>query len=375
MEKIRIDRKRFLGLAAGTVVLAGFTGYALSDKSNFKRSDIAPDKAGKSPLKPDEIEILHLASLAPSGHNTQPWFVKYIEPYHWIIGNDKNKWLPGVDPTQRETMLSIGAFLQNLEYAAGNLGYDCEFSLLAASNQEENVVEVKLVKSIARAYDIQKIEQRRTVRSNYLSDSLTKQDVSFLTGESPDFLHFLPNISKEAGWINEQTIEANRLQSYRDQAQKELSEWIRFSSKDAEKYRDGLTAASMEIDGISGWVLRNFYGKASVMKKGFRVKNIDNVSKQVAQSAGWILITSKGDSVASLLETGKRMQRLFLNVREKNIAIHPMTQILEEPSTKDQFVRSIGIGNSVQFILRTGYLKHYPDPVSLRRPVDRFMRS
>lgn len=56
----------------------------------------------------------------PIRHNTQPWFVQYLEPYHWIIGNDKSKWLLGVDPTQRETMLSIGAFLQNIEYAAGH---------------------------------------------------------------------------------------------------------------------------------------------------------------------------------------------------------------------------------------------------------------
>ena len=54
-----------------------------------------------------------------------PRRIKYIEPFHWIIENDKSRWLPAVDPTQRETILSIGAFLQNLEYASGNLGYTC----------------------------------------------------------------------------------------------------------------------------------------------------------------------------------------------------------------------------------------------------------
>jgi hypothetical protein len=28
---------------------------------------------------------------------------------------------------------------------------------------------------------------------------------------------------------------------------------------------------------------------------------------------------------------------------------------------------------SLQFVLRTGYLKNYPEPVSLRRPVERFI--
>jgi hypothetical protein len=370
-----MNRRKFLGVAGGTIIIAGVTYYLLSDKSNLNRDDMKTDTPGKIPLLADEREILYLASLAPSGHNTQPWFVKYIEPYHWIIGNDKNKWLPAVDPAQRETILSIGTFLQNLEYSAGNLGYNCQFRMLAKSNQEENVVEIKLNKSgNAPAYDIQKIKQRRTVRSNYLSDAFIKEDIAYLINEETDFFHFIPNTVKEYTWLNEQTIEANKAQSYRDAAQKELSEWIRFSSKDAAVNRDGLTTASMEIEGIPAWILRNFYGKSNVMKKGFREESIDKVKKQVSQSAGWLLITSKDNSVTTLLETGKRMQRLFLKVREKNIALHPMTQILEESSTNQMLNQSTGISDNIQFILRMGYLKKYPEPVSLRRPVDRFIQ-
>jgi hypothetical protein len=69
------------------------------------------------------------------------------------------------------------------------------------------------------------------------------------------------------------------------------------------------------------------------------------------------------------------MQRLFLKVREKGIAIHPMTQILEEASTQKILNQSIGIRDPIQFILRTGYVKNYPPSVSLRRPVDGFMRT
>jgi len=371
-----MQRRKFLGVTAGTIIVAGGVGYLFSDKHNFIRNNSNIASPNKSIFKTDEREILHLASLAPSGHNTQPWFIKYIEPYHWIICNDKTKWLPGVDPTQRETILSVGTFMQNLEYAAGNAGYNCEFKMLAATNQDENIAAVKLSKSaMPSAFDIAKIKNRRTVRSNYLTDSLKKEDVDFLLNEERDFFDFIPNATKEYHYLNEQTIEANRIQSYRDVAEKELSEWIRFSSKNAEKNMDGLTAASMEIGGIPGWVVRNFYNKESVLKNSFRDKNIEIVIKQVSQSAGWLLITSKDNAVSTLLETGKRMQRLFLKVREKGIAIHPMTQILEEPSTKQALNQSIGITDNIQFILRVGYLKEYPDPVSLRRPVDWFVKS
>lgn len=371
-----MKRQKFLTIAGTSIIIAGVTYYLLSDKSNFLRADSKPTDTTKIPLQPDEKQILFLASLAPSGHNTQPWFVKYIEPNNWIIGNDKTKWLPAVDPTQRETILSIGAFMQNLEYAANGFGYDCQFTMLANNNQDENVVEVKLSKeNIILKYDIEKIKHRRTVRNNYLNDVLKKEDVKYLLNNETDFIHYIANTTKENNWLNEQTIEANKIQAYRDAAQSELADWIRFSSKDAEKYNDGLTLASMEIEGVPAWLLRNFYTKNNVMKKSFREQSIDKVVKQVSQSAGWLLITSKDNSTATLLETGKRLQRLWLKLRDKNIAIHPMTQIIEEPQTNKILNSSIGITEPIQFILRTGYLKSYPEPVTLRRSVEQFVRT
>jgi hypothetical protein len=370
-----MKRRKFLGITGGAVVIAGATYYGFSDKSNFVRADSNPNETTKIPLQANEREVLYLASLAPSGHNTQPWLVKYIEPYHWIIGNDKTKWLPAVDPNQRETILSIGAFMQNLEYAANGFGYDCQFTMLANNNQDENVVEVKLSKAnIILKYDIEKIKHRRTVRNNYLNDVLKKEDVQYLLNDETDFIHYIANTTKEHTWLNEQTIEANKIQAYRDNAQSELADWIRFSSIDAEKYKDGLTLASMEIKGIPAWLLRNFYTKENVMKKSFREQAVDKVVKQVSQSAGWLLITSKDNSTATLLETGRRLQRLWLKVRDKNIAIHPMTQIIEEATTNKILNQSIGINEPIQFILRTGYVKNYPEPVTLRRSVGSFVK-
>ncbi len=371
-----MNRRGFIGIAGGAMVAVGTTAFLLSDKSNVGRQDLElPEVNGKS-LTPDENHILSLASLAPSGHNTQPWFIQHLEPYHWIIGNDKTKWLPAVDPTQRETVLSLGTFIQNLEFAGGSLGYTFNWILVATTHLFDRVVEVKLVKAVsAGSFDIAKIQNRRTVRSNFSAGLLNKDDVDHIIGPETEFTNYLPSASKESQYISEQTIEANRIQTYRDPAQQELSEWIRFSSKDAARERDGLTTASMEIDGISGFVVRNFYGRADVMKADFRETSLDKVKTQVSQSAGWLLITSKDDSVATLLETGRRMQRLFLKVREKGIALHPMTQILEEPGTEETLNRSIGINDRVQFILRVGYVKDYPPPVSLRRPVEWFLRK
>lgn len=369
-----MNRRKFLSVTGVTVAAAGCGTYLLSDKSNFDRADIRNDIGNKFLFQPNEEMIIYLASLAPSGHNTQPWFIRYVEPYHWIIGNDKSRWLPAVDPTQRETIISIGAFIQNMELAANIAGYSCQYKLLAETNQDENIMEVWLQKrSGATKYDINKLIKRRTVRSGYLADSLKREDASYILEGEQDYSYFISNGTREYLWLNEQTIEANRIQAYRDDAQKELSEWIRFSSEDARKKLDGLTLAGMELKGFPGWLLRNFYSQEDVMKSNFREQGIDKVRKQVSQSAGWMILTCSDDTVASLLETGRRFQRIFLKVRDRQIAIHPMTQILEETITKEHVNTSIGINESIQFILRLGYLKDYPEPVSVRRPVNWFV--
>jgi hypothetical protein len=125
---------------------------------------------------------------------------------------------------------------------------------------------------------------------------------------------------------------------------------------------------------ITSWIVRNFYSKSSVMSKSFREQGLAQVKTQVSQSAGWLLITSKDYTVDSLLETGKRLQRLLLKIRDKGIAIHPMTQVLEEAPFSTKINEAIKITAPVQFILRCGYIKRYSDPVSIRRPVNSFVK-
>jgi len=375
--ELKINRRKFVGMTVTTsgMIALGSIGSLFGGKEIIIKKDMKINPQLKSSLQDTEKTILNLASMAPSSLNAQPWFLKYLKPYHWIICSDKTRWLPAVDPDQRETILSIGAFMQNLEFAANNEGYSCEMNVLATSFQDENIVEVLLTRSrFVNVYNISKIANRRVVRDNFLSEPLKKEDIKDLINDEKENFHYISNTAEPYKYLNEQTIAANKLQAYRNAAQKELSEWIRFSKKDALKYRDGLTTASMGIEGMSGWIVRNFYNKASVMKTDFRERTIKNTIKQVSQSAGWLVITSKSDRVASLLETGKKMQKMFLKVRGKDIALHPMSQILEEPSIKIDLNATLGIKEEVQFLLRMGYIKKYPDTVSLRRPVEWFVR-
>jgi len=111
------------------------------------------------------------------------------------------------------------------------------------------------------------------------------------------------------------------------------------------------------------------------MKASFRESGLETVARQVGRSAGWLVLTSPDRDSGTLLDTGRRVQRLWLRVRGLGIAIHTMTQILEENPFARQVNAALGLAEPIQFLLRCGYVDAYRAPVSERRPVAWFVRA
>ena len=111
------------------------------------------------------------------------------------------------------------------------------------------------------------------------------------------------------------------------------------------------------------------------MKKSMRKRSVEQTAGLAAEGGGWFVITSPGSSVADLIEAGRGFERMALMARERGVAIHPMTQILEEEVGRRGLASNHDAGMIPQFVLRVGYLDRYPDPVSPRRPVSWFLRS
>ncbi len=131
---MKTNRRQFI-VNTGKAAVAMSALPLLLECAGMRRRDCAPcENAGAGPeLSPQERGILCLASLAPSGHNTQPWTLRKTAANRWIIGSARERWLPAVDPDNRELLLSIGAFLENLVSAAGHFGYRAEVRITARS--------------------------------------------------------------------------------------------------------------------------------------------------------------------------------------------------------------------------------------------------
>ncbi len=369
-----VDRRELIGTMGKSLFLL-CAATLLQGCGGVSRESLLVEKKDELSVfpNPDAQRILRLASLAPSGHNAQPWTVKLMEPQRWIIGSERARWLPAVDPHNRELLLSMGAFLENLLVAANHYGYRLDYQLVATNPEDSDLFEVRLQKDTAITYQLEKMKTRRTVRSGYQNRELRPEDLRQLMDGLSEW-HYYPAESAQARYLVEATIEANRNQASRDEAQMELASWIRWSNFEAERFRNGLTPESMEISGLAGWFVRTFYDREKVMTESFRRAGVDRVIEQTRQGAGWLVVVSPDSEMTNLIETGRTFERFFLRVRSRSVAIHPMTQALEERPWREQIATQLGIQGQIQLVLRVGYVSSYPDPVSLRMPVPRFIR-
>lgn len=115
---------------------------------------------------------------------------------------------------------------------------------------------------------------------------------------------------------------------------------------------------------MTAWIAERFLNKQRLLARSSRESQAVDAGKAIDQSGGWLVITG-----SDLLDTGRRLLRLWLRARERNIAIQPMSQALEESPWRETLRAQLGLTEQPQMILRVGYVKNYPPPVSLRRAV------
>ena len=374
-----MNRRQFLttGLSAAAFLAATpvLTGGCRTSARSRLMDDPLSGHTEISGLNSDGYRILYYASLAPSGHNSQPWYVRIKAPDHWIIGLDPDRRLPVVDGQNFEALLSIGAFLENLVQAAAAHGYAVDPTIIAKDRFDPDVVSLRLEKARPEKMDLHRLIFRRTVKSQLSDRELTAEDVTAFTRLTDDHLFYFPAGTRHAGLMAEQAVENYILQMKNRETVQEMSRWTRLKNADIFTHRDGLTPDGMEIQGLAGWYVRHFMDPADVAGPVFINKGIEKIGHQAKQGAGWLVITGDGDTPADLITSGRRFQRMALDARARMIAIHPMSQTLEEAQGQKNIKDNHAPDTLPHFMLRVGYLDRYPDPVSVRRPVEWFVKK
>jgi len=352
--------KSFITLAT---LVSIFSGCGSVSRENFQEDTSGPIE-----------QIIYYASLAGNSHNTQPWYVEIVNDSLLYLKADFSRKLHIVDPDARGFFISLGAFIENLELAAGSLGYKADIEITAQHKNDSNVATIHLSKSQKSGYDLNQIKNRRTLRTPFHSTEISKDHLNKLIGNNDSEAIYFSSSSEEGKYIAEQTLAAYTQQAKDDQAKQELANWMRFSNSDVEKHCDGLTTSGMGINGFGGFFVRNFYKPEDSMKDSFIDSGIEKAKEQTKNCGGWLVIIQNEDSSERWIKTGRLYEKLNLACRDMMIGLHPMNQMIEEDSFEKNANEHLSLPGVIQFVARIGYVDEYPPANSVRRSVKEITR-
>jgi hypothetical protein len=317
------------------------------------------------------LRILESARFADSSHNVQPWKVKIKEPDTLIVSVAEERRLPEVDPENREILLSMGGFIENIVQAAEACGYAPEAEISVKDPFDELIAEIRLQNNgcagegtgvSAGTKTLNLMRSVYTDKRDLSAEPVSKEDLDALTAldTGEGHLHYFPRGTSEAQWVESETPKAAEVQAERDAVQRELVDLMHFSKKSAAESGTGMTPEMMGLSGIAraAWYL--FFTPKTMMGEKNRKTIVGIASRQIENSGGILAITSDSAEPADLIAAGRLYQRIKLAAFERGLAVHPLSQLLQEEGWKESANEKLGTGRPVQYIARIGYRKEKP---------------
>lgn len=309
-------------------------------------------------------ELVHYATLAANGHNTQPW--RFAIREHAIeIHPDYTRRLPVVDPTDRALWISLGCTLENLTVAARAVGYSPE----ALYPDRQDFIRINLTADVPRQSALfEAIPRRQCTRSDYDGQPVDAGDldqVQNLPLEPGVGLRFVTHPAEMETVVD--YVRQGNLTQYADKAfVNELIAWLRFTKKEALTSRDGLYSACSGNPRAPRWLGRMVVARTNPQKQA------DSDVRKLRSSAGAVVVTSDADDQTTWVRAGQVYERLALKMTLLNIKSAFLNQPIEVATLRSQFQRAMELGGKLpQLLVRFGYAA--PMPRSLRRPVEQVL--
>jgi hypothetical protein len=336
--------------------------------------------------------VLSYAILAANPHNKQSWIVDLTGPASLDLYVDQQRLLPETDPPARQIHIGQGTFLENLELAARQHGYRANIDYFPKGEYGNAVVEGKPVASVTLNKDasntkdplFEMILKRQSNKRAYSETPLTAdQFAGFRTAQIDPRLRL--TISDDAAVkdeLSEIMIEAMRTETASKSRDAETIAMFRFNDEERSRYRDGFGVAQSGMDGFKGWVAESFFLSRDDIEKdstAFGEKAVDLTTEHAQSAAAFGWISTASNTRLDQVVTGRAYERLNLTATALGIAMHPMSQVLQEyPDMHDlqkRFLAYLDIpdGHTVQMLFRLGIAE--PVEHSPRRPVKDLQRG
>ncbi|TKA96483.1 Tat pathway signal protein [Cereibacter changlensis] len=340
---------------------AGGVGYVLWPRMDGVREEVDRQRRLLS-ADPGLEELVRMATLAPNGHNTQPWRFQLGERTVAILP-DVSRRTPVVDPDDHHLFVSLGCATENLVIAAAALGRGSEVRIGAGA---EPAIEIALAPARPGRQELYRaIPLRQSTRSLYDGQPVSTGDLALLEAAAREdgvSVRLLPGRAERDALLDF-VIAGNSAQMDDPAFVEELTGWIRFSPASALETGDGLFAPCSGSPPLPDWLGHRLFPR--VFRKA--AEN-DKYRGQIRSSAGLAVFVAEQADPAHWIRVGKSFERFALQAAVLGIRTAHVNQPVEVPALRTEFARWLGMpGARPDLVVRFGRAPAMP--MSLRRPV------
>lgn len=335
------------------------------------------------------------AILAPNPHNLQSWAVDLSQPDTITLWVDRLRLLPETDPNGRQVLIGMGAFLELLVQALAQRGRDADVALFPAGEPAtlaqlpaQPVARITLRAGGQPDPLFAQVLRRRTAKGAF--DSTRPVTATTLLALAPSVQPSTVQWGSELDaqrvrQIGELCLQALRIEFATPRTVMESIRLVRVGPEEIAKHRDGISVNSpmARFAATFGFFDRNNPpAPGSTAQKQTDAQDVESCGTAM----GFVWLSTGTNTRSQQIATGRAFVRVQLRATELNLAMHPLSQPLQEYAEMQPLYESVhrlllgraaprsNADTTLQMLCRVGY-SVAPQPASPRRELASIMRS
>ncbi|MES1971520.1 MAG: Tat pathway signal protein [Pseudomonadota bacterium] len=363
-----MDRRQVL-IGGGAVALAGAGAVYAGAAGMGSAEDYAAATArmrAALPAHPRLRDLIRQATLAPNGHNTQPWRFG-LSGDRIVIRPDFARRTPVVDPDDHHLFVSLGAAAENLALASAAAGRPGELAFDPAGGGAI-IFAPGGARPIGSAL-ADAIPRRQSTRADYDGRPVGAADLrllaaaAILPGVDVTLITDRPGIDR----VRDLVVAGNGEQMADPAFLRELKAWLRYNPRQALATGDGLYSAASGNPILPAWL-----GPHAFDWFVTAASENDKYARQLRSSAGVAVFTGQRADPAHWVLVGRACQRFALQATALGLRQAFVNQPVEVARLRPALAALVGLpGRRPDIVMRFGHGAALP--WSPRRPVERVM--
>lgn len=280
--------------------------------------------------------ILEAGIQAPSFYNSQPWKFE-IKNNTIAIYFSKELELSLYDWSQIQSILSIGAVIENMTLASGSKGFSVQLIVNHKFQSTQPIATLNFEKNDSvDPSDLALEKEIRSRHSNYYQfkpDTLSDNDISIISEMGkifPEVNIKLFNSKEKKEKIFQTVSYAEQVRFSRSDLHNAFHKNLHWNLSQAEINRRGFTLDSLGLCGIGLYffkIIKSWPAMKFFNFFGFHQTSAKNASLGLKNSSAIGIISVPSLKLKNLVNAGRCMQRVWLKATELQLALQPHSTI------------------------------------------------